>query len=318
MEHLVSVIIPVYNVENYLQKCLDSCFSQTYANIEVVAINDGSTDTSGEVLDEYAANESRLKVFHQQNKGVVYARELGVTNSKGEYICFVDSDDFIEKDMISNLLQIALDDDCDIVSCDFCIYDDKTKSKAIQKNSYLGVRKEDALASLLLRRCTWSLCGKLFKKKLFDSIKMPYGLKIGEDGLVCFQAYNNSHKVSSVNQPYYNYVQRTSSVTHTKDRGLSSAIIDFILQIMNMKKMYHWGSSIDNQMNTFVASQIFVYYVNGGILNSLTERVVIPFGVSQMIRYDLRIIEKIGLLIFLKINCVSGFLRKLYLYATSH
>lgn len=135
---------------------------------------------------------------------------------------------------------------------------------------------------------------------------------------MCFQAYNNSHKVSSVNQPYYNYVQRTSSVTHTKDRGLSSAIIDFILQIMNMKKMYHWGSSIDMPMNTFVASQIFVYYVNGGILNSLTERVVIPFGVSQMIRYDLRIIEKIGLLIFLKINCVSGFLRKLYLYATSH
>ena len=87
---------------------------------------------------------------------------------------------------------------------------------------------------------------------------------------------------------------------------------------MNMKKMYHWGSSIDMPMNTFVASQIFVYYVNGGILNSLTERVVIPFGVSQMIRYDLRIIEKIGLLIFLKINCVSGFLRKLYLYATSH
>ena len=164
MEHLVSVIIPVYNVENYLQKCLDSCFSQTYANIEVVAINDGSTDTSGEVLDEYAANESRLKVFHQQNKGVVYARELGVTNSKGEYICFVDSDDFIEKDMISNLLQIALDDDCDIVSRDFCIYDDKTKSKAIQKNSYLGVRKEDALASLLLRRCTWSLCGNCLRK----------------------------------------------------------------------------------------------------------------------------------------------------------
>ena len=81
--------------------------------------------------------------------------------------------------------------------------------------------------------------------------------------------------------------------------------------------MYHWGSSIDMPMNTFVASQIFVYYVNGGILNSLTERVVIPFGVSQMIRYDLRIIEKIGLLIFLKINCVSGFLRKLYLSNTT-
>lgn len=99
MEHLVSVIIPVYNVENYLQKCLDSCFSQTYANIEVVAINDGSTDTSGEVLDEYAANESRLKVFHQQNKGVVYARNWVLLILKVNISCFVVSDDFIEKDM---------------------------------------------------------------------------------------------------------------------------------------------------------------------------------------------------------------------------
>ena len=118
---LISVIIPVYNVGNYLLKCLDSCFSQTYTNIEVIAVNDGSTDNSGKMLDQYAENELRLKVIHQQNRGVVRARELGIVNSKGEYVCFVDSDDFIEKDMIYSLLRVALGTKADIVSCDFCM-----------------------------------------------------------------------------------------------------------------------------------------------------------------------------------------------------
>mgnify|MGYP000019732308 CR=1 FL=1 len=314
---LISVIIPVYNVGNYLLKCLDSCFSQTYTNIEVIAVNDGSTDNSGKMLDQYAENELRLKVIHQQNRGVVRARELGIVNSKGEYVCFVDSDDFIEKDMIYSLLRVALGTKADIVSCDFCICDDKTGNKVIKRNYYLGSQKEDILASLLLRYCTWSLWGKLFRRELFDSIKMPYGLRVGEDGLVCFQAYNYSRKVEAVNLPFYNYVQRTSSVTHTKKADLSLDILEFIEQIMSMKDKFHWGAKIDMPMNTFIASQMFVYYVNGGRLKRMIERIGIPFRISQMMSLDLRFIEKVGLLIFLKMNYISGYLRRLYIYATS-
>lgn len=318
MNPLVSIIIPVYNVENYLLICLDSCFGQTYANIEVIAIDDGSTDNSGFILDRYALNEPRLKVIHQQNKGVVYARETGILHSKGTYICFVDSDDYIEKDMIYNLQQIAIDNNCDIVSCDFYIIDEKSKNRTIKQNHYLGTQRKDAIQSLLLRDCTWSLCGKLYKKELFNSVKMPYGLRVGEDGIVCFQVHNNSRKVDTINKPLYNYLQRKSSVTHALNKNLELDIMNFIEQIVNMKAAFHCGSEIGKAMDTFIASQIFVYYVNGGRLNKMIERIRIPFSIAQMMSLDLRVIEKVGVFVFLKMNYISGILRRLYIYATSH
>lgn len=315
---MVSIIVPVYNVEKYLQRCLDSCFSQTCKDIEVIAVDDGSTDASGKMLDKYALLEPRLKVVHQHNRGVVYAREVALLESKGDYICFVDSDDYITQDMIHVLLEIALKFNYDIVSCDFYICNEKKEGKVLRENSLIGPEKEDALASILLRKCTWSLCGKLFRRCLFDSVKMPYGLKIGEDGLVCFQAYSNSNKVAAVKTPCYNYIQRSSSVTHVKDRALSLHIIEFMLQIIKMKDKYHWGANTNIPMKTFLASQIYVYYVNGGELNTLIKYLGIPFTIREMIRYELRIIEKIGLFVFFKMNYVSSSLRKLYIYANRY
>lgn len=314
---MISIIIPVYNVEKYLQKCLDSCFSQTYNDIEVIAVDDGSTDSSGRLLDEYATKDKRLKVFHQQNKGVVVAREFGIYNSVGDYVCFVDSDDWIEEDMIRCMLQVAIENNCDIVTCDFYICNDKTEDKTIRRNSYLGTQKADILSSLLLRYCTWSLCGKLFRRELFDVVKMPYGIRVGEDGLVCLQLHNNSRKVGIVNVPFYNYVQRASSVTHSKKTDLSLDILRFMEQVMKMKENFHWGHKVEQSVNTFVASQMFVYYVNGGDAQKMAECIEVHLGVRDIMCFDLRVIEKIGLLLFLKLNYISRILRKLYIYATN-
>ena len=268
---LVSIIIPVYNVEKYLQKCLDSCFSQSYENIEVIAVDDGSLDSSSRILDEYSVKEKRLKVFHQKNQGVVVARELGINASKGDYLCFVDSDDWIEKDMIYSMLHAAINNNYDIVTCDFYICNEEVSNKVIRRNHYLGFQEKDILPSLLLRKCMWSLCGKLFKRELFNLVKMPYGLKVGEDGLVCFQVHNNSQKVGSINIPFYNYIQRASSVTHNKKSDFSLDILEFIWQIVDMKKKFHW--ECDKAVDTFLASQIFVYYVNGGNKKMMIERI---------------------------------------------
>lgn len=314
---MISIIIPVYNVEKYLQKCLDSCFSQTYNDIEVIAVDDGSTDSSGRLLDEYAAKDKRLRVFHQQNKGVVVAREFGIYNSVGDYVCFVDSDDWIEGDMIRSMLQVAIENNYDIVTCDFYICNDKTEDKTIRRNSYLGTQKADILSSLLLRYCTWSLCGKLFRRELFDVVKMPYEIRVGEDGLVCLQLHNNSRKVGTINVPFYNYVQRVSSVTHSKKADFSLDILKFMEQVMKMKENFHWGSKMEQSVNTFVASQMFVYYVNGGNVKKMAECIEVHLGVRDIMCLDLRVIEKIGLLLFLKLNYISRILRKLYIYATN-
>ena len=163
---LVSIVIPVYNVEKYIGQCLESCISQTYQNIEVIVVNDGSADLSGAIAEEYSRKDSRIHIYHQSNQGVVVAREYGIQQSKGTYICFVDSDDFIAEDTISNMMGNV--SDFDIISCDFFLYNDCTNSSSIRKNYYLGEDTNSAIESLYLRKCTWSLWGKLFRRHLFD------------------------------------------------------------------------------------------------------------------------------------------------------
>ena len=117
MNETISIIIPVYNVEKYLNKCLNSVIEQTYKNIEVILIDDGSTDNSGKICDEYAKNDIRIKIIHQQNGGVSTARNNGLEHATGKYITFVDSDDYIEKEMIETMAKKIMKKNADIVIC---------------------------------------------------------------------------------------------------------------------------------------------------------------------------------------------------------
>lgn len=112
----ISVIVPIYNVEKYLNKCIDSIVNQTYKNLEIILIDDGSTDGSGDICDEYAGRDMRIKVFHQENKGVVAARKVGIKNATGEYIGFVDGDDYIDSNMFAELYHLINKKEADIVS----------------------------------------------------------------------------------------------------------------------------------------------------------------------------------------------------------
>lgn len=305
----ISVIVPVYNIGTYLTKCLDSCFNQSYPNIEVIAINDGSKDSSGSILEDYAKNEPRLKVIHQENRGVVVAREEGLKVSNGEYICFVDGDDYIDVRMIEELLHSIEKERSDVSICSFELVDEQDNLIKVNKDFLIGDDREQVLSSMFLRKCGWTLCGKLFKKELFAEILMPYGVKMGEDGLVCFQAVSRAKKVSLVDKAYYKYVQRMTSAVHTFDKSTCDSVLKFMQMTLNYKEIYKWSQYIEHSLKEFLISQLFVYYVYGGLAKYINRDIISVISFKDICFSKLNVKEKMVLIIFLKFTFLSDLLR---------
>ena len=222
----ISVIIPVYNVEKYLYRCVDSVLGQTYYNIEVILIDDGSTDSSPEICDEYQKRDKRVKVIHKKNSGAASSRNIGLSNAKGDYIAFIDSDDYIELDMYENMMKINEEYNCDIVLCD-CYKENKTKREIFTHNIREGYYNKEMLykeyfPTLLMTNSvnyppTISNCVCLFNKILLDSHQIFYkdGLRFSEDLLFGAQAmyYANSFFYMK-NNYYYHYMYNPTSVTN--------------------------------------------------------------------------------------------------------
>ena len=168
---MISVIIPVYNTQRYLAKCIESVICQTYKDLDIIIVDDGSTDLSGEICDEYKKKDPRIRVFHTQNASLSAARNTGIENvpEESEWIAFVDSDDYIEKDMYERLLKG--NSDSDIVECGLIKeYNGKSEIESLQKGTY---EKEEAFVMLLngkIRNYAWD---KIFRKKLFRDIRFP-------------------------------------------------------------------------------------------------------------------------------------------------
>ena len=176
---LVTVIIPVYNVEKYINRCLDSVIRQTYKNLEIIIVNDGSTDNSGKMCDEYAKLDNRIIVIHKDNGGLSQARNIGIEKSTGEYICFIDSDDYVELNMIEDLYNACAKNEVKMVWANKFrelengkIFIDKTHEQECI------IDRKQAYNNILLHDTT--VCDKLFKKELFNNVRFPIG-KLYED-----------------------------------------------------------------------------------------------------------------------------------------
>ena len=309
---MVSIIIPVYNVELYICKCLDSCLSQTYHNIEIIAIDDGSKDNSGLILDMYSQKDSRIKVIHQSNKGVVIAREEGIKIAKGNYITFVDSDDYIDKDFIEKLVIQSQQHDCDIVTCGYRIVDENYRLLQNRDNILIGKLQHEVISSLLLRTCTWALWGKLYKKELFNSIKTPYGQKMGEDGVISFQLFEKASHLETINEPLYNYLQRNNSVMRQKNNSLSLDIIKFVNFVKTSIVASRYKEILNKEYRTFLASQIYVYFFNGGNIEYLFENIEERFSIKEILSYRLSVIEKIIVISIFKSKTLCNILYNTY------
>ena len=218
---LISIIVPVYKTEQYLRKCVDSILAQTYTNIEVILIDDGSPDGSPILCDEYAQNDSRVKVIHQKNAGVSAARNAGLDIAAGEYIGFVDSDDWIEPDMYEVLMDIASKSGADIAASASC---GEMISGGGDK-SFVHLSKEEAIIGLFSWKYDFlSVCGKLYKCKMFYSIRFPNGVSINEDAIVSLQTIIKSNIICYTHYQSYHYILNPKSATHTLSNKYISMI----------------------------------------------------------------------------------------------
>ncbi len=218
MDSTISVIIPVYNVEAYLPQCLDSVLSQSYSDLQVIVIDDGSTDTSGAICDEYAAKDPRVVVIHQKNGGAAAAKNAGLRVATGKYLSFVDSDDYLEPDAYAHMVSRLEDSKADVIQCAFRdVFPDKALPHLAQDTStdftcirYLEQYTKDWTCGLL-----WD---KLYVRSIFDGIFFEEGHKI-DDEYFTYRGIMNAKKVIRDNTIVYNYRKRRSSIMRSSSSG---------------------------------------------------------------------------------------------------
>lgn len=210
---MISIIVPVYNVEPYLRKCLDSILGQTHRDLEILIIDDGSTDGSGKICDEYRYDE-RVRVFHTENRGLSAARNLGLDSASGDWIGFVDSDDWIEPDMYEVLIRKGEETGADVVECG-CHADYTTTSyehSAIQR-TVCGIDAVEALIKGEIRTQVWN---KIWRSTLFTDVRFPEGRSF-EDVATTYKLVGNA-TVTGEPEPPYHWIQRKSSISQSHDQ----------------------------------------------------------------------------------------------------
>ena len=213
----ISIIVPVYKVEQYLKRCVDSLINQTYKNVEIILVDDGSPDKCPQICDNYAKKDSRVKVIHKKNGGLSDARNVGLDNAIGKYISFVDSDDWVEVDFIENLYKNAKKENADISIIGYTlVWDDGRKKRFSRDNRYYVFDRETAVRELLLqRKFGCMVCQKMYKKKIFDTVRFPIG-KLYEDVAISLPTFLQAKKVVVSSKSGYNYFQRNDSIVNSK------------------------------------------------------------------------------------------------------
>lgn len=209
---LISVIVPCYNVEKYLNKCVDSILKQTYKNIEVILVDDGSPDKCGEICDFYAKQDDRVVVIHKKNGGLSDARNVALDIAKGEYVTFVDSDDWVDDDYVEYLYKmIEKDNSLVSIACYRCVKNSKEINKKIQKEEINYLPSKSVIEDIFYQRKSTGAHAKMYSKKLFSSIRFPKGI-IFEDLAIIYQVLLKVDMVSVSNRYVYSYLLRDDSI----------------------------------------------------------------------------------------------------------
>lgn len=215
-KELISVIVPVYNVEKYLKKCVDSIVNQTYKNLEIILVDDGATDNSGKICDELVELDNRIKVYHKKNGGLSDARNYGVERAAGDYIGFVDSDDYIDAEMYEKLYEAIKKENVDVAECNLkIVYPEKIDLFTDQKYYQICNKQEYLEEYLKIEKIFGSACVRLTKADIAKKLKFPVG-KLYEDTYYAYDLIGIVDKYVIVDNPYYNYLMRENSITNAK------------------------------------------------------------------------------------------------------
>jgi len=259
MNYSISIIVPVYNTEKYLSKCLDSIINQTLKNIEIIVVNDGSKDNSQQIIDEYCSNDIRIKSIVKQNGGLSDARNIGIDHANGEYIAFIDSDDYIDLSMMEQLYKKAIHHQAEIVLCDLVKVDENG-------NEFRDLPQSPQLSDKIILKNDFTLfgemscfaCNKIFKKSLFEKHRFRKGIHF-EDIELIPKLVLDSHIIAKINQPFYKYFERQDSITktHTK-KGLDMFLA--IDEVTNYFLQSNYAENLD-QLKRFQIIQGYYSYL---------------------------------------------------------
>ncbi|MDT8390380.1 MAG: glycosyltransferase [Lentisphaeria bacterium] len=254
----ISVIVPVYNVEKYLSTCLDSIVHQTYGDLEIILVDDGSTDRCPEICDRYAREDKRVRVIHKDNGGLSDARNAGMAEMRGAFVSFVDSDDCIAPDMLQRLLELALNNQADIAECAFLPFEgDIPESPDLSSPPPRSFSTEEALESLMrgdLRQVVWN---KLYTVDVVNGITFENG-KINEDEFWTCQVFGNARKIVRTGRRLYFYRQRQASIM---SKPYTSQRLDG-LEAIRRRTVYierHFPRLVQTAKRTYCFSSLFHY-----------------------------------------------------------
>lgn len=256
----ISVIVPIYNVERLLCRCIESIRKQTYKNLEIILVDDGSPDNSGDICEDYAAKDRRIKVIHKCNGGLSDARNIGIEFASGEYICFVDSDDWLDLDMLELLHKVCVDRKADIVECSYRnVYADYIQEETCCTAEIIEADSIFALEGMLdwkyFKPVAWN---KLYKKSVLGDIRYPLG-KIHEDEFTTYKYFYNANKLVYVDVSKYNYDRtRNDSITGT---GFKESTLDKCFAFRERVDFFkeHHINTLERKMNDIYCYQVLHY-----------------------------------------------------------
>ncbi|WP_195218202.1 glycosyltransferase family 2 protein [Turicibacter sanguinis] len=273
----ISIIVPVYNVENYLKKCLDSIVNQSINKFEVILVEDCSTDKSLSICQEYVEKFDNFKLIkHQKNKGLSAARNSGIKNCNGKYLIFIDSDDWLDLNMVEILYATIQENDCDIVECGFVnVWDNKTTIP--QRKEAILTSHDLIIKEYLLSKITAYAFNKIYKKELFikNQIEYPEG-KYYEDQFTTFKLLYNSKKVVKIKTPLYFYNRRQNSITTS---SLSAKDLHVIEQLNLIKKfLKQKGEYADN--NKYFSVRYF-----NGIHPNVIKKLFLLSNINEQLKF---------------------------------
>lgn len=258
-EELISVIVPVYNVKSFLPQCVDSVLNQTYKNIEIILVDDGSTDESGEICDKYSKLDKRVKTIHKANGGLSDARNVGIDNAKGKYFCFVDSDDIVDKNFVKSLYDAIVKTASDISICFFKkFFEEKELVEQTYNTEFVEMDKETLSFQLFEKDNIHFICActKMYKKELFENLRFEVG-RLHEDEFIVYKIFDKANKGVLVNSQLYFYRERPGSIT--KSLSFKEKNLDAFYSIESCYKFYKGTQYEQKALNRLINSTAYIY-----------------------------------------------------------
>ena len=281
---LISVIVPIYNIEKYLNKCIESIVNQTYKNLEIILVDDGSTDSCPTICDKWGEKDSRIIVVHKNNGGLSSARNLGLRTCLGEYVIFIDGDDYISINCFECLYQAIKNNCCQIAVGGMVQVGDRSVSNYRCSNSISILSKEEYwneyYKSLFTNKFFSGVlingCCKLIEKSLLDNIEFPVG-RINEDTFTTYKIFDKVNKAAVVNYPLYFYVIRETSISHKSNKVEHFDILDALQERLNYfitlgnEKLikYAFIDLLDNQIERYLTAKLS--YKNIQLANNIKK-----------------------------------------------